>query len=232
MAILPLVRASEIAYRRLREDIIQWRLEPGTPMGEIETAARLGISRTPVREAFSRLIAEGLLSADFGRTVVVSPISVDHVRKLFEYREALEAQAARLAAQRPNREAFTALAEEFRAGPDPAAPVDPEKPYFLSERLDATIDATIDNPFLVGAMRDLRGQLARLRRNAHENPARLAKATDEHLLIIEAIRDGDVMLAASATSVHLRNSLENILLLTLPLLDRNLPESASAATGS
>ena len=94
------MRASEVAYQRLRDEIIQWHLQPGMPLGEIETAQRMGVSRTPIREALSRLAAEGLVSSGAGRTMIVAPLSPATIRHLYEYREALETQAARLAARR------------------------------------------------------------------------------------------------------------------------------------
>src|SRR5690606_27242041 len=93
------VRASDVAYARLRSEIIDWQLEPGTPLSEIETAERLGVSRTPVREALARLTAEGLVSS-VGRTARVAPLSLELVIELYELREALETHAARLAARR------------------------------------------------------------------------------------------------------------------------------------
>jgi DNA-binding GntR family transcriptional regulator len=63
------MRASDRAYAALREDIIEWRLRPGTVLAEVEQSERLGVSRTPVREALGRLTAEGLTTAAGGRGV-------------------------------------------------------------------------------------------------------------------------------------------------------------------
>ena len=112
-ATMRIMRASDVAYESLRDDIIQWRLEPGAPLAEVELSARIGLSRTPVREALSRLIAEGLVSNAYGRTAVVTPVSREHIRKLFELREALDTQAARLAARRRDAAVFEALKREF-----------------------------------------------------------------------------------------------------------------------
>lgn len=204
------MRASETAYTRLRDDIIHWRLEPGTPLGEVELSERLNVSRTPVREALSRLIAEGLVSNDSGRTARVAQLSRDDIRQLFELREALETQAARLAARHRDPEVFGELKRQFLAGA-PAQGDEVDTSYFLADRLDEAIDAATANPYLGGALRDIRGHLARLRRHAHANPGRLEQATAEHLLIVDAILGQDEMLAAQATAVHLRNSLDNIL---------------------
>lgn len=213
------MRASEVAYRRLRDDIIAWRLEPGTPLGEVETAERIGVSRTPVREALSRLAAEGLVDTDSGRTARVSALSRESIQQLFELREALEVQAARLAAKRRDAAVFESLRADFLEQPTTtASPTDErtdERTYVLADALDSAIDDAAGSLYLQGALRDLRGHLARVRRNAHSNPARLERATAEHVLIIDAILAQDENLAAQATAVHLHNSLVNVLS-TLP----------------
>jgi GntR family transcriptional regulator, rspAB operon transcriptional repressor len=205
------MRASETAYQLLRDEIIQWKLEPGAPLGEVETSLRLGVSRTPLREALSRLIAEGLVRTGPGRTAVVTSLSRDDIIGLFELREALETQSARLAARRRDAAVFEALRADFLAAA-PAAGGDPEeRPYFLADALDAAIDEAAASVYLRTALRDLRGHLARVRRSAHSNSERLAHATTEHVLIVDAILARDEALAASATAVHLHNSLGNIL---------------------
>jgi GntR family transcriptional regulator, rspAB operon transcriptional repressor len=205
------MRASEVAYERLRDDIIRWRLAPGTPLGEVELAARLGVSRTPVREALLRLTAEGLVSTDSGRSATVSEVSLDHIRDLFELREALEMQAARLAARRRDAAAFQALKTEFLQWLATTDHPAYKEPYSIGAHLDAAIDQAAASVYLTNALDELRGPLARIRHYAHGSPARLSQATAEHLLITEAIIDQDETLAAQATAVHLRNSLSNIL---------------------
>jgi GntR family transcriptional regulator, rspAB operon transcriptional repressor len=205
------MRASETAYQLLRDEIIQWKLEPGAPLGEVETSLRLGVSRTPLREALSRLIAEGLVRTGPGRTAVVTSLSRRDIVELFELREALETQAARLAARRRDASVFEALRQDF-VGVRSTKGVSPEdRPYDLAEALDVAIDAAAGSVYLQSALRDLRGHLARVRRSAHSNADRLSRATSEHILIVDAILAKDEALAASATSVHLHNSLANIL---------------------
>jgi DNA-binding GntR family transcriptional regulator len=206
------MRASETAYQLLRDEIIQWKLEPGTPLGEVETSQRLGVSRTPLREALSRLIAEGLVRTGPGRTAVVTSLSRHDIVELFELREALETQAARLAARRRDAAVFQALRAEFVSNIREAdADVPEDRPYDLADALDVAIDAAAGSVYLQGALRDLRGHLARVRRSAHSNADRLRLATNEHVLIVDAILAQDEALAASATSVHLHNSLANVL---------------------
>jgi GntR family transcriptional regulator, rspAB operon transcriptional repressor len=206
------MRASESAYQLLRDEIIQWKLEPGTPLGEVETSLRLGVSRTPLREALSRLIAEGLVRTGPGRTAVVTSLSRRDIVELFELREALETQAARLAARRRDAGVFEALRADFLSGSTGSGMAAPEdRPYRLADALDAAIDAAAASGYLQSALRDLRGHLVRVRRSAHSNADRLRRASSEHVLIVDAILARDEALAASATSVHLHNSLASIL---------------------
>src|SRR5690606_25692902 len=133
------MRASDVAYDRLRQEIIGWVLKPGDPLGEIETAARLGVSRTPLREALARLAAEGLVETA-ARTATVAQLSRQHVVELFELREALESQSARLAAHRRDRSRFEELLNEFEPTAESKPDTDPQRPYLLASALDAAID--------------------------------------------------------------------------------------------
>ena len=110
-------RAGDAAYEVLRSEIISWQLTPGTPLAEVDLSSRLGISRTPVREALARLVGDGLVEPLGGRGLVVSPISTENVIELFELRQALETQAASLAARRRQAAPFQTLQSELREVP-------------------------------------------------------------------------------------------------------------------
>lgn len=205
------MRASDRAYATLRTEILEWQLAPGTVLAEVEQAARLGVSRTPLREALARLSANGLVESLPGRGVVVAEASVDSAAELFEVRIALETQAAALAAQRRDPAVFEGLRAEFAGAAELIARADRTAYYDLVARFDRAMDDAVGNTYLVSTLAGLRTHLARLRRVARDNPQRLAAAAREHLLIVEAILAGDVDLARSATAVHLHNSLATII---------------------
>jgi len=205
------VRASERAYQTLREDIIEWRLEPGTVLGEVEQSERLGVSRTPLREALARLVADGLVAAQGGRGLVVTSVSVHDIAQLFELRQALEQALARGAAAGRDPDVFDALAAEFRDAGALLHGTDSAEYYELVARFDSAMDAAAANPYLVNSLRILRPHLVRLRRISADNPERLEASAREHLVIVEAVAAGDGELAASATHVHLHQSLTSIL---------------------
>lgn len=201
------MRASDSAYTSLREDIIEGRLPPGAPLAEIEQSRRLGVSRTPVREAFSRLLADGLALQAPGRGAVVSEISLDDVDRLFEVRIPLETQGAALAARRGSAEVFTGLAEEFddaRSNPDPAVH------YELAAQMDSAVDTAVGNPYLSTMLAGLRVHLVRIRRLARDQPERLTESAAEHREVCRAIAAGDPQAAQAAAMLHLRRSLAYI----------------------
>lgn len=218
-------RAGERAYQALRADIIEWRLPPGSMLAEVEQSRRLGVSRTPLREALARLTAEGLAAPQGGRGVVVTDISLDHIRELFEVRSALDCQAAALAAERRDDGVFESLRAELANagtlldGDDPS-----RRRYFdLVRRMDAAIDEAADNQYLLQAQRNLRTHLVRIRRLATDHPARLLAAASEHALIAKAIEARDAPLAVAATQVHLNNSLEHVFSAEEPAVIREEP---------
>lgn len=204
------MRASDKAYVTLREEIQAGSLAPGTVLAEVEQSERLGVSRTPFREALGRLISDGLVAQQSPRVTVVTGIEQADIRGLFQVRRALEETAARLAATSGHSDSFTFLAEEFQRVDlrDDAAK---DEYYRLIDRFDQTLDAAVDNVYLTTALQKVRTHLVRVRRMAKDNPERLSNSAKEHQLIASAIGLRDADLAAHATHVHLHNALTTIL---------------------
>lgn len=202
------MRASDRAYRTMVEEIQTGLLAPGAVLAEVEQATRLGVSRTPLREAIGRLAADGLVVQQSPRVTVVSGIDATGIRELFEVRHALETAAARLAATRGDAILFDTLAVEFTSV-DSTSDADPY--YELISRFDRAVDDATANDYLASALRKVRTHLVRVRRLARDKPERLATSAAEHRLIASAIAAKDTDLAAHATHVHLHNALESIL---------------------
>lgn len=226
--------AADRAFDALRTAIVEGELPPGAPLTEVEQASRLGVSRTPVREAFARLIAAGLATARGPRTLVVSEIEPDDVTALFELRTALDEQAARIAARRVGvtfaawstvtpvvdtadgdaRDRFTALAARFGVVDTTALAADNSQRhgyYALVAEFDSALDASLTgSPYLAAAIVSTRVHLARVRRLARDDDARLAQSAAEHGAIARAIADGDPERAAAATRLHLHEALTSI----------------------
>lgn len=206
------MRASDRAYRLLLDEIQSGILAPGAVLAEVEQATRLGVSRTPLREAIARLAADGLVAQQSPRVTVVTDLDAGDIRELFEVRRALEETAARLAAVRGDADAFAELAAAFAAAADVADDPDAMDAYYaLIARFDAELDASVANDYLTSSLRMIRTHLVRVRRLARDNPDRLAASVAEHRIIASAISARDADLAAHATHVHLHNALTSIL---------------------
>lgn len=204
------MRASDRAYRALLDEIQSGVLAPGAVLGEVEQATRLGVSRTPLREALARLTADGLVAQASPRVTVVTDVDADDIRALYEIRRALEVAGVALAARRGDGAVFADLAAQFgRATLEGEAARDAY--YALIDRFDAALDAAAANDYLTAALRTIRTHLVRVRRLARHRPDRLAASVAEHRAIAEAIAAGDAELAAAATHVHLHASLTSIL---------------------
>ncbi len=191
-------------HDRLRAAIISGELSPGTPVIEAELAAKLGASRTPVREALRRLEAAGLLEPRGLRGSVVRELKSDEVQCVFEIREALESLAARRAA-RTIREAdlrkLEQLVEGMRAGVDDAAEIGRCDTAFHD-----TILAVANGDRLKRMLTDLREELIAYRFLALSDADRRRATISEHDAIVAALRAHDEEAAAAQTATHIANA--------------------------
>lgn len=205
------MRASDRAYRTLRQDIIDGHLPPGSLLGEVEQSERLGLSRTPLREAIGRLVAEGLAAPAAGRGTAVTEVSLAEAGALFDLRTALEVLAVRRAAEHADPAEFSALAARFEAAVRPlAAGADPADYYRLTTELDAAVDTACANGYLAQHLKSVRIHLDRLRRLSRNDPTRLSASAREHGAIARALAQRNPELAAATTTLHLHHALAHL----------------------
>jgi len=208
----PVMSATDEAYERIRDDIMSWKLPPGSPIAEIETAERLGVSRTPLRAALARLAHDGLVITERGRTAVVSDVSAAKVRNLFELRHALETHAARLAAERADAAVFAELAERFaRQAATVSDQAGADDLFDATRVFEEAIEESLANPSYAVPLRNIRLHLGRARLTVRNDYTRLRSSAAEHLAICEAIVARDPEAAVAATVAHLSAALVAIL---------------------
>ena len=109
------LNAAEQVADILREEILTGELNGGAPVREQDVAERLGVSRTPVREAVARLVAEGLLMKDGNKTAHVFRPSLAELLEIYEIRIPLESMAARLACEAAEKAFIAELEKAGRA---------------------------------------------------------------------------------------------------------------------
>lgn len=206
-------RAAE-AYNELRALIIEGRLAPGSPLSENDIAARLQISRSPVRTALQRLQQEGFLKVlPFGNTMraIVSPLTADDLGELFSIVGVLEGLAAGIAATLPTelRAALVGSMEDINtrlraaAEAKPPAIKDAEE---LHVRFHRTYVEAAAGPRLRIQLDSIQGQVERYERvYTTVLIGGFEASLNEHDVIIEAIRSGNREAADQAVVTNWRN---------------------------
>ena len=205
------MKQSRLAYLRLREDIVSLAVRPGDPLSESATAARLGISRTPVREAIQQLAKENLVNVIPDRGAFVAPFSLTDIVELFQMRQALEPFAMQLAANNPDVPAINNLAEELEGGRKMIESGDAPSYLAICSRMDSEISRMTRNGRLQATLSSIWQECRRMRALAGTNHARLLSTVDENKLILESLRVGDGDKAAALSRDHLAHSYDNIL---------------------
>ena len=189
------------AYYAIREWIVTLDLAPGSVVNERELMGRLGLGRTPVREALRDLAREQLVDVFPRRGMFVSGVDVGDIAGLSEVRLVLETEAARLGAERRNEtdlEETAALLEELGR----ASGAHGERRLIdLDERIHRHVARCAHNPFLEATLEQYYVLALRIWFLALERVA-LDEAIAEHHAILEAIRDGDAVRAAQVMRTH------------------------------
>ena len=198
--------SSERVYRKLRQMILSGELPPQTRLVEIHLGEQFGVSRTPVREALKRLAAEKLVLGDPVRGLIVHSPEPHEVSEVYLVREALEALAVRLAAQRITPDELRQLRVILDSMRDAVA----------KERTDLVVGANIafhdviyraaGNDTLFRLARDLSDFVRRFSAEAFSSAERASAVVEEHEKILTALEAHDPEAAAAASSAHLQTA--------------------------
>lgn len=205
------MRQSEVAYLQLRQEIVTLVVQPGEPLSESVTAARLGISRTPVREAIQQLAQENLVTMIPDRGAFVASFSLTDIIELFQLRLALEPVAAKLAAKAPDVPVIHGLLDELAVATELIENGGAARYLGLCSRMDQALISMARNGRLQLALDSIWQQCRRMRALAGHHQSRLLVTVPENQAILEAVLAQDGQLAGELTEVHLRNGLNNIL---------------------
>lgn len=192
----------ETAYRYIRSAIQGGQFKPGERLREYELAEQIGLSRTPIREALSRLETEGLVSHDATRGVVVAELDYSMVTELYYMREVLEGTAARLVAQHASDVEISILDDlchqyEAALGDEAALTAS-------NRRFHDTLYRCSHNRYLLNMVTVLHDALSLLGGTTLSDPERAAETLREHRSVVAAIRARDADAAEQALRTHIR----------------------------
>lgn len=204
------VSFEKFAYDAIKKAILEFRFKPGDALVEADLSKQLNISKTPVRDALTRLEREGLVTKVAYTGTYVSEITKQSVMEIFEIRAVLEGLAARQAT--PN---FTAndlnFAEQLlnRQG-EMLASGDLSGAADANRQFHALIVQHSNNQHLRSMLANLDDHVQRIRVLSKTQRGAQSTSVKEHQQVLDAIRAGDAVGAESAMKDHLRNVLSEL----------------------
>ncbi len=204
-ASMPDTRGSADAYTLILAAIDEGVFRPGDRLVESELAERLGVSRTPVREALQRLETQGILHRD-GRSLIVASIDHNQLSELYIVRAELEGLAARLAARHATIEEINVLRAMVAA--DRKLIGDPQALSRANKRFHRQIHLASHNRFLIQQLDLVHRSMALLASTSLAAEGRGEQAMAEHEAIVEAIAAGDAERADQAIRDHISRAFE------------------------
>lgn len=211
----------DLVFNTLRQAILKGELKPGERLMEIQLAEKLGVSRTPIREAIRKLELEGLVLMIPRRGAEVAKISHKSLQDVLEVRGALEALATDLACQRITEEEVEDLR---KAQNNFKKAVESGTEMQIAEADEAYHDIIYNasnNKRLVQMINNLREQMYRYRLEYIKDEAQRGILIDEHEKILEAIRIRDIIRAKALMKEHIDNQEMTV--------SRNLEDEEEAA---
>ncbi len=194
---------AEHVYETLLGSIQNGEYEGGRRVREEEVASTLGVSRTPVREALSRLQSRGLLEFAPSGGLIVTKLTRPRTVELYAVREILEGSAARFAAQHASEAEILALGQISDVFVETT---DPVKLARLNRQFHLAIHEAAHNRYLTRTLNEFDDTLALLPGTTFEVPERHELAVAEHAQIVDAIRNRDPDEAERAARFHIRQA--------------------------
>lgn len=197
------------AYTLILDLIDRGEIAPGARLVETELADRLGVSRTPVREALQRLEAQDVVARD-GRSLRVATLDHDQLGELYEVRGVVEGLAARLAARHAAPEEIQVLQQMVED--DRALVGDATALALANRRFHRQLHRASHNRYLSQMLQGMRRTMALMSSTTLGTIERGAETVDEHNAIVEAIAARNESAAQAAAELHISNAYRTRLL--------------------
>jgi DNA-binding GntR family transcriptional regulator len=193
------ITLTDKAYAQIEELIVTLQLPPRSVLSELVLADRLGIGRTPIREALQRLSRDGLVNILPRRGVLVSDIDLRAQLRLLEVRRELERLMARAAAERSTEEERAQFAQ-IASGMYRASDADDDISFMrLDQQFNTLISRAARNEFARRSMGLMHGLSRRFWYQHYKQAADLPLCARLHAVVAEAIARGDAERAAEAS---------------------------------
>ncbi|MCI7108177.1 MAG: GntR family transcriptional regulator [Lachnospiraceae bacterium] len=201
-AYLPL---RDVVFNTLREAILKGDLKPGERLMELQLADKLGVSRTPIREAIRMLEQEGLAVTMPRKGAEVAKMTLKDMEDALEIREALDELAVRIACEKITEEQLKHLIDVKEQFETSTRTGDVKKIAEADVSFHDAIYEATDNPKLVALLNNLREQIYRYRVEYIKDPKNYPVLIAEHQAIVEGLKNRDKHAATLAMEEHVKN---------------------------
>lgn len=200
----------DVVFNTLRQAILRGELKPGERLMEIQLANKLGVSRTPVREAIRKLELDGLVLMIPRKGAEVAQISEKSLRDVLEVRRSLEALAVRLACERISRQALLELKEAEQAFEEVLGNDDITVVAEADVAFHSIIYISTDNQRLIQLLSNFREQMYRYRVEYLKRKECHPQLLSEHQDMIRFIESGEADEAICITCQHIDNQVKTV----------------------
>lgn len=197
-------------FHKLREDILNGKYKEHEELKEVAIGEELGVSRTPVREAFRQLELEGLIQIVPNKGAYVTGINAKDVKDIYMIRSSLEGMCARLATENITPEQLEELEENVYLASFHASKGHMEQMAELDNRFHHILYEACDSKMLENLLQDFHQYVIRIRRKTLSTKERGIASNEEHRQIMEAIKAKNGAEAEKLATRHMNNAYDNM----------------------
>ena len=197
-------------FNKLREDILSGKYQDHEELKEVAIGEELGVSRTPVREAFRQLELEGLIQIVPNKGAYVTGITAKDVKDIYMIRCSLEGMCARLATENITEEQLEELEENVYLASFHASKGHMEQMTELDNRFHHILYEACDSKMLEKLLQDFHQYVMRIRKKTLSTKERGIASNEEHRQIMEAIKAKNPDEAQRLANMHMNNAYDNM----------------------
>ena len=197
-------------FRQIRNDILSGKYKDREELKEVAIGEELGVSRTPVREAFRQLELEGLIQIIPNKGAYVTGITVEDVHDIYAIRSMLEGLAARWACEHITQDQLEEMEEIIYLSKFHAQKNHYDQLAELDNQFHDVLYTACNSKMLEHQLRDFHQYVIRIRRMTLSNKRRGEASNMEHEQLLEAIKANDPDLAEKVACQHMINAYENM----------------------
>lgn len=198
-------------FEKIREDILSGKYKENDELREVAIGDELGVSRTPVREAFRQLELEGLIKIIPNKGAYVTGITAKDVHDIYMIRSMLEGLAAKWATEHITEEQMEEMEENVYLAEFHIEKGHSDQITQMDNRFHELLYEACDSKMLEHLLKDFHQYVIRIRQKTLSNSGRGKASNNEHKLIMEAIKAGNGEQAETLAHEHIINAYDNII---------------------